>query len=152
MVLFHGTSFDNGQQILNDKTIKINCKSQYENLFPEYRTTSGFVYFSSSMSYATSFGSERKKLGDTFLVFKIDIPENEIEEDSDDKNMLISSSNISYRIGHSISVNDAEYIIISVDNSETYRNFSSAYKDERKNRNVEYAYSEFMKDKQWTKV
>lgn len=60
MVLFHGTSFDNGQQILNDKTIKINCKSQYENLFPEYRTTSGFVYFSSSMSYATSFGSERK--------------------------------------------------------------------------------------------
>lgn len=86
------------------------------------------------------------------MVFKIDIPENEIEEDSDDKNMLISSSNISYRIGHSISVNDAEYIIISVDNSETYRNFSSAYKDERKNRNVEYAYSEFMKDKQWAKV
>lgn len=113
MVLYHGTSFNNYKSIVSDEEISVTTDENSH--YPKEghaKTRRGYVYLTDlplvalefgSKCWLTSYGKEIQLL----TVFKINISEDEIQEDSDEKEWQSSSvaNGGYYRINRAIDYN-----------------------------------------------
>lgn len=103
MVLYHGTTKSRGEQIVKEKCLSKDAEPTYgegyggclkeclvlggENLPDTLATTKGYVYLTHSLFYAMYYGNKHCLLSNEdkeFYIFKVDIPENILEIDSDE--------------------------------------------------------------------
>lgn len=110
MILYHGTSYNNLQSIVNDNEISVTTdkNSHYPKEGPA-KTRRGYVYLTDLPLAALEFGTKcwLENFGkDTQLIaiIKINIPNNEIEKDPDEEKWHSSSipNGKYYRINRAI--------------------------------------------------
>lgn len=112
MVLYHYSSYKNGNTIVNEKELKINQKSRMTGKFA---TTSGYLYFTTiDRAIYMGFASNNDN-NNNFYVFRADIPEKDLMVDYDEyeiwkkvppENSIDFSKSLkevhSVRVGHNI--------------------------------------------------
>lgn len=98
MIVYHGTTKSSALKIIKDGEIKNRCERvwDFEAVLASgekksIKTTDGFVYLSDKFSLAAFYGnSARIRLNNgeqSYFVFRVDIPENELRQDADELTM-----------------------------------------------------------------
>ncbi|MER2040784.1 MAG: hypothetical protein ABS913_02445 [Desemzia incerta] len=95
LILYHGTSKINGESILKDGKIKSDIKRVYGKDHLVQPTTNGYVYLTNKIEQAVRYGqhatimNKEESLTKTIIyIFKIKIPDSELEIDEDEINTM----------------------------------------------------------------
>ena len=114
MILYHGTTFEQAEDILLAQEIRTTSKGNTR--YPtggHSQTTFGYVYLSTSINQAFGFGvlaSQTNHGSNSIAVFEIELGEDEIEVDLDEKehNAIVTSvelpANSCFRISRNLAI------------------------------------------------
>lgn len=91
MIVYHGTSKRNFEQILKDRKIKKDCEKEYED------TENGYVYLATNVIVAYYYGNiisiqgdTKDKRGDVYIL-KINIDKNKLKADLDEQRVVFGN-------------------------------------------------------------
>lgn len=141
MILYHGTPQKNALSIIEAGEIRNRCNRIWDSEYSvidgnalSLKTSDGYVYLTDKFSMAAFYGNAARiksaEEHDSYYVFKVDIPEDELLQDADElrMNWKIDNPNMSAKeslekchcvtVGHSINKNNykIEYIEIPIRN------------------------------------
>ena len=131
MILYHGTTLDNGMQIIKDGCIKANIARNYFNYDEKIKdSTDGYVYLTTNLYTAYYYGNinllEKQDYENKYVyIFKMDIDDCLLLPDYDEitvKTGIIKFDKISLEesirlcgcvtVKNDVKINKAEYIIL----------------------------------------
>lgn len=162
MILYHGTPEINALKIIEKGSLLNKCNRLWNSEMPlpdgnkkSFKTTDGYLYLTDKFSMAAFYGNSNRLNCEvdqsSYYVFRMEIPDNELEQDADElrMNWEIVNPNLtamdSLEKCHCVSVShpidkehyDIDYIKVSVRNidaelTETIREICGLYKSEMK--------------------
>ncbi|HGO5856823.1 TPA: hypothetical protein ACK3JJ_001467 [Mannheimia haemolytica] len=96
MKLYHGTTTENFQKIINDG-LKINMPSNYDG---DVKTSKGFLYFSNNIALAAYYGHlvSYKKDHTQYVILEVDIPNEWLSIDKDELTMTLEDFGIEVNV------------------------------------------------------
>ncbi|MCM6832762.1 hypothetical protein NE282_02355 [Leuconostoc mesenteroides] len=96
MKLYHGTTCTNGESILKEKSININCIGEYDkdSYNEETKTTKGFIYLSTEPYLAYYYAQKHSVFSNETkcYVFQVEVDEKDLFVDSDEARLIAKIS------------------------------------------------------------
>lgn len=85
MKLYHGTTEEKGNKIIQDRCLKVDCQSNYDDLSKHFQTTKGYIYMATDRFYAYKYAQQKPlEGGNSCYVFEINIDYSDLEIDTDE--------------------------------------------------------------------
>lgn len=125
LILFHGTSYKRGKNIIKEKRIRVDASKIYDYTHP-MPTTHGFIYLTPDIAIAAFYGNiasiyDKDK---EFIVFKIKVDKNLLKPDYDEKNYTLK-----FKKKESLTLDESLKLLKScaIDRDICFENFESYY-------------------------